>query len=124
MNTKRAKKSSLTIAVADRTRSALLRDILANIGVEATIADVHGNRPNLAQTVQEVGDLNELTLREREVFGYILLGLSNVEIAKELNILKSTTKWHVHNILHKTQSRGRHELVGCFFLGSGTKDNS
>lgn len=56
-------------------------------------------------------DLVRLTHREREVILYIEKGLSNKEIAVQLNIEIQTVKNHVHNILEKLQLSGRREAV-------------
>ena len=44
---------------------------------------------------------NNLTIREKEVLGYIIDGLHNVEIAQNLGISFHTAKAHVSSILHK-----------------------
>ena len=44
---------------------------------------------------------DELTARERELVPYLVRGMTNVEIGRELNISPSTVKTHVSNILHK-----------------------
>lgn len=42
-----------------------------------------------------------LTHREREVLGFIQVGMSNKEIARVLRISNATVKNHVHNVLSK-----------------------
>ena len=42
-----------------------------------------------------------LTKREIEVLRYVVLGLSNEEIGKELYISNNTIKIHIKNIMHK-----------------------
>jgi DNA-binding NarL/FixJ family response regulator len=56
-------------------------------------------------------DLSHLTPREREVVGLIEGGLSNKEIASELQIELPTVKNHVHRILEKLQVRRRGEAA-------------
>jgi NarL family two-component system response regulator LiaR len=62
----------------------------------------------------------DLTCREREVLTWLVKGLTNAEIAKQLCVSRSTIKVHVSNILAKfnVSSRGeaialavRHKLV-------------
>jgi NarL family two-component system response regulator LiaR len=54
---------------------------------------------------------NSLTEREREVLGLMSLGLSNIEIAKQLGVSPSTIKTHVSNILYKLGVDSRVEAV-------------
>ncbi len=53
----------------------------------------------------------KLTRREREVVDLISRGMSNKEIARELNIAVHTVKSHVHNTLEKLALRTRLELA-------------
>ncbi len=53
-----------------------------------------------------------LTSREEEVISLILLMRSNKEIAKELRISERTAKFHVTNILRKTEVKSRQTLLG------------
>ena len=52
-----------------------------------------------------------LTLREREIVGWIDGGLSNKDIARQLGIEVATVKNHVHNILEKLSVRRRGEAA-------------
>ena len=60
----------------------------------------------------------KLTRREHEVVDLIARGMSNKEIASELNIAVHTVKSHVHNILEKLALRTRLELAS-FALTDG-----
>jgi two-component system, NarL family, nitrate/nitrite response regulator NarL len=51
-----------------------------------------------------------LSVREREIVGYLRQGLMNKEIARRLGIELSTVKNHVHNILEKLHVRRRGEI--------------
>ncbi|MFC9976425.1 response regulator [Spirillospora sp. NPDC127200] len=62
-------------------------------------------RPAAAPTAPE--GLAELTPREREVFACLGEGLSNVEIARRLDMAETTTKTHVSRILGKLGLRSR-----------------
>jgi DNA-binding NarL/FixJ family response regulator len=55
--------------------------------------------------------LDELTMREQEVFRLVALGRSNGEIARELYISEGTVKTHVTHILQKLDLRDRVQLV-------------
>ena len=53
----------------------------------------------------------DLTLRETEVAALVSRGLSNKEIARELDLSESTVKHHVHSILGKIGVPSRFQLV-------------
>lgn len=53
----------------------------------------------------------DISQRESEVFRQLLNGLTNSEIAEKLFISESTVKFHVRNILKKTASGNRKELI-------------
>jgi len=60
----------------------------------------------------------KLTRREHEVVDLIARGMSNKEIARELNLAVHTVKSHVHNILDKLALHSRLE-VASFALTEG-----
>ncbi|MGI5875118.1 MAG: helix-turn-helix domain-containing protein [Bacillota bacterium] len=55
-----------------------------------------------------------LSLREREVLRLILAGQSNAEIAGNLYIAESTVKFHIRNLLKKTERENRVSLVALY----------
>ena len=66
---------------------------------------------NIQDVRKETGPLFELSSRENEVLELICKGLSNTEIASELNISKRTVEKHRSNILDKTQTHNTASLV-------------
>lgn len=58
-----------------------------------------------------------LSAREQEIFGLIVEGRSNAEIAAALYITESTVKFHAGNIFRKTGLANRGELIADFKLG-------
>lgn len=54
---------------------------------------------------------HDLSAREKEVLRLLLAEHSNSEIAEALFVSESTIKYHVHNLLQKTGSKSRQELV-------------
>ncbi|WP_158837666.1 LuxR C-terminal-related transcriptional regulator [Polaribacter sp. L3A8] len=56
-------------------------------------------------------NLENLSLREREIFDLIVSGKSNKEIANEVNISVNTVKFHVKNIYGKLKIKSRKEAL-------------
>ena len=92
--------------------------------VEQAIAGEVGCTPQLAAMLcRRVAALSEapaegrplpLTSRERQISALVCEGLSNKEIAIELQIRPATVKNHIHNILEKLQVRRRGAIGGRF----------
>lgn len=64
-----------------------------------------------AQQVVAIAKRYGLTQRETEVLGLILRDLTTQQMADDLVITKSTVKFHVTNILKKTGSETRQQLI-------------
>lgn len=63
-------------------------------------------------------DIMELTARENTVVRKVLLGQSNKQIARTLNIAEHTVKIHLHHVYGKLRVQGRVELLLHYRRGS------
>ena len=82
--------------------------ILPSVLTNSLFIQIIENAPLNSEDIQE--SIN-LTSREREIVNLISEGLSNKEIAQQLNIATFTVKSHVHNILEKLDLRSRLEVA-------------
>jgi DNA-binding NarL/FixJ family response regulator len=53
----------------------------------------------------------QLTARETQVLGLLMLGMPNKRIASRLGITERTTKFHVSSLMRKYKTRGRLSLL-------------
>ena len=68
---------------------------------------VAGLRGGPRETPAQLPDKEKLTAREREILVCLARGISNKEIARELDLAESTVKIHVQNILRKLNLSSR-----------------
>jgi RNA polymerase sigma factor (sigma-70 family) len=94
-------------------------DALLDPAITRTVIDEFTRRP--AARPELASKLDELTQREREVFGLVARGLSNAEIARELVVSQGTVKTHVARLLLKRGLRDRVQAV-IFAYESGAVD--
>ena len=105
-------------AIGAGASGALSRDAAP----EAIAAAVHALREGLAvfdrgfvsdiaPPAPALGQKDQLTAREREVLGHLAEGLSNKQIAVQLEISEHTAKFHVNSILQKMGAQKRVEAV-------------
>lgn len=100
--------------------SFVLKSISAS-DLARVIRDASNGKPTISPEIQDLLKGREstspnlssydLSAREREVLACLLSGLSNAEIAGELVISLSTTKFHVSRILAKLGVSNRAEAV-------------
>jgi LuxR family transcriptional regulator, maltose regulon positive regulatory protein len=75
------------------------RDLrFANQSLYDKVASLHAEDPHLA---------TQLTARERELLGYIDVGLSNQQIADHIDVSLTTVKWHLQNLYAKLGVKNR-----------------
>lgn len=109
--------------VHDALEAGAISYLLKNVSGEElaeAIGHAYAGRPTLApEAVQaliqppaaEAAPGHDLTLREREVLGLLVKGLSNYEIAQRLNVSHATAKAHVSSILSKLGVSSRGEAI-------------
>lgn len=68
--------------------------------------------PALFDTIVSLQQEPALTRQEKEVLALVTRGMTNKEIATELQISLYTVKNHVSSILHKTGKTRRYQLIG------------
>ena len=84
-------------------------DALLSPRVTARLIREYVARPGHHSRVPE--QLDELTVREREVMALVAAGMTNAEIARELVISPLTVKTHVSRAMVKLGARDRAQLV-------------
>lgn len=70
---------------------------------------------HIEDTLPAYATAHNLSKREREVLAMVIEGKDNRTIAQELFLSEGTIKTHVHNIMVKTETRSRNELMQDFW---------
>jgi DNA-binding NarL/FixJ family response regulator len=90
-------------------------DALLAPGITRRLIDRFASPPRVRE---DFGGLPTLTAREREVLVLLARGMSNAELAAELQLGEATVKTHVARILAKLQLRDRvHAVVFAYESG-------
>lgn len=111
----------------------LLKDMPPDALVSAVL-DIHRGEPTIApqmagRMLQELGGrpaerekmtpVSKLTERERQVLTQLANGLTNREIAAQLDVSQATVKTHVRHVLEKLHLRNRAEAAAYAARGGG-----
>jgi DNA-binding NarL/FixJ family response regulator len=67
---------------------------------------------------QRAGMRFELTQRQRQLMSLVAMGLSNKEIAANLNLSEFTVKNHIYRVMKQVDAQNRHEAVHLIRAGS------
>ena len=102
-------KDATPAELVDAVRTVAGGDALLAPKVTRTLIEAFAQAP--AKRSVSPTRFNELTEREREVFGLVAKGHSNSEISKTLFIAEQTTKSHVSRIMAKLHLRDRVHAV-------------
>jgi two-component system, NarL family, nitrate/nitrite response regulator NarL len=71
---------------------------------------------------QRAGMRFELTQRQRQLMSLVAMGLSNKEIAANLNLSEFTVKNHIYRVMKQVDAQNRHEAVHLIRAGSSQEE--
>ena len=100
----------LDVTSAAPNRSLVVR-VVRLMGTGNAAFAILAERLKVRAHVDALAHRYKLSARERQVLRLLSRGAKNSEIAKQLNIAESTAIFHVKQLLAKTHSRNRTELV-------------
>jgi len=72
---------------------------------------------------QRAGMRFELTQRQRQLMSLVAMGLSNKEIASNLNLSEFTVKNHIYRVMKQLDAQNRHEAVNLIRAGASQERN-
>jgi DNA-binding NarL/FixJ family response regulator len=73
---------------------------------------------------QRAGMRFELTLRQRQLMSLVAMGLSNKEIAANLNLSEFTVKNHIYRVMKQVDAQNRHEAVSLIRAGAPSESHT
>ncbi|MFE3449598.1 response regulator [Nonomuraea sp. NPDC059194] len=100
-------------ALVDAVRLVARGDGLISPAVTRRLISAFAEQPVRREPPKDL-----LTPREREVLACVARGLSNAEIAKELDMAEATTKTHVSRVLNKLGLKSRVQAAIYYSEGS------
>ena len=71
---------------------------------------------------QRAGMRFELTQRQRQLMSLVAMGLSNKEIAANLNLSEYTVKNHIYRVMKQVDAQNRHEAVNLIRAGESNEE--
>jgi DNA-binding NarL/FixJ family response regulator len=71
---------------------------------------------------QRAGMRLELTQRQRQLMSLVAMGLSNKEIASNLNLSEFTVKNHIYRVMKQLDAQNRHEAVSLIRAGTSQEE--
>jgi DNA-binding CsgD family transcriptional regulator len=72
---------------------------------------------------QRAGMRFELTQRQRQLMALVGMGLSNKEIATNLNLSEFTVKNHIYRVMKQVDAQNRHEAVHLIRAGAAQEND-
>jgi DNA-binding NarL/FixJ family response regulator len=72
---------------------------------------------------QRAGMRFELTQRQRQLMSLVAMGLSNKEIAANLNLSEFTVKNHIYRVMKQVDAQNRHEACHLIRVGESHEEN-
>ncbi|HEY6329771.1 MAG TPA: response regulator transcription factor [Blastocatellia bacterium] len=85
-----------------------------------TIASESSQKAAIAE--QRAGMRFELTQRQRQLMSLVAMGLSNKEIAANLNLSEFTVKNHIYRVMKQVDAQNRHQAVTLIRAGGSHED--
>jgi DNA-binding NarL/FixJ family response regulator len=104
-STSLAEVARMVVEIVDGAQSCAPRVTSALLQRLRELSEAAENRPNDINTTQ-------LTVRELQIARFIAAGMSNKQIARQLDVGVATIKSHVHNLLGKLEVQRRGQVVG------------
>ena len=110
----------LTLSYANKPSNSTINSVLATPQLQAIVQSQYEEAPTIPAQVNQTHKGNNqaepqakysFTEREAEILNAILEGLSIKDIALTYNIKERTVKYHISNILRKTETRNQRELL-------------
>jgi len=106
-------KSTRLAAIVDAARTVAAGGVWIDPGLPRRVFDAF-QRGVVGPDANGSG-LGDLTRREREVLGYVALGITNRGIAEKLCLSEQTVKTHLTNIFSKLEVRNRLAAALAFY---------
>lgn len=94
------------LALAEELEAALIENELRDLARSARISLEKVS----VRTTEPAAEIQGLTVREREILGYVVAGRTYGEIARALVISEKTVSSHISNLLRKTGAANRVDL--------------